>query len=186
MFWCWHQRGERAVFPWRFVPTVSQWMHKHADVSQQVMLVVHIIKSLYLPHLSSLCDHLFRWLLHTLQYFCWERLCSHLVLRHRSKVWLSKARLSKARSSCAVLVALARPGLRCRPCPVDPEGDTSCLLGAHAAPHLVMCYIYRAFNSEKQRIWKQHFVHYLVELGLLALASGISKVWLSTWSARTK
>ena len=67
-----------------FVPCVSWWMHKHAVVSQHVMLFVHVIKSLYLPHLLSLCDHLFWWLLHTLDY-CWlETLCSHLSLRHEN------------------------------------------------------------------------------------------------------
>lgn len=45
------------------------------------MFLVHVIKSLYLPHLLSFCDHLFWWLLHTLEYFRLETLWSHLSHR---------------------------------------------------------------------------------------------------------
>lgn len=46
--------------------------------------LVHVINPLYLPHLLSLCDHLFWWLLHTLEYFWLETRCSHLSLRHEN------------------------------------------------------------------------------------------------------
>lgn len=50
-----------------------------AFVIKHVMLLVHVIKSLYLPHLPSLCDHLYRWLLLAVEYFWPQALCSLLV-----------------------------------------------------------------------------------------------------------